>query len=59
MASTLDTHTSQQDKLDDATVVAVVDAAELKAAETDPRVSSFLKQADTYLAELERQGRNR
>jgi hypothetical protein len=40
-------------------VVAVIDSAEFEAAENDPRVRSFLKEADAYLTELERQGRNR
>ncbi len=39
--------------------VAVVDAAEFKAAQQDQRVRSFLAEADAYLAELEQQGRNR
>jgi hypothetical protein len=60
MASTLHTHTaSQRQDLHEETVVAVVDTAELKAAQNDPRVRSFLKEADAYLAELEQQGRNR
>ncbi len=60
MASTLPTHTAsrQQDHHEEA-VVAVVDAAELDAAQNDPRVRSFHEEADAYLAELERQGRNR
>jgi hypothetical protein len=41
------------------TIVAVVDTAELQAAQNDPRVRSFLKEADAYLAELGQQGRNR
>lgn len=60
MASTLPTYTAtQQQDLHEETVVAVVDTAELKAAQNDPRVRSFLKEADAYLAELEQQGRNR
>jgi hypothetical protein len=60
MASTLPTYTAplQHDLHEDA-VVAVVDAAELAAAQSDPRVRSFHEEADAYLAELERQGRNR
>jgi hypothetical protein len=57
MASTLDT--SQQHELGQETVVAVVDAAEFEAAQSDPRVRAFLDEADAYLAELEQQGRNR
>lgn len=37
----------------------VIDAAELEAAQNDPRVRSFHNEADAYLEELERQGRNR
>jgi hypothetical protein len=60
MASTLKPHTaSQRHNLDNEAVVAVIDAAEFKAAQNDPRVRSFLKEADAYLAELEQQGRNR
>jgi hypothetical protein len=60
MASTLNPHTkSQRQDLDDEAVVAVIDAAEFEAAQNDPRVRSFLKKADAYLAELEQQGRNR
>jgi hypothetical protein len=59
MASTLDTHTANRtdDPSDD--VVAVIDPAELKAARQDPRVRSFVAEADAYLNELEQQGRNR
>jgi hypothetical protein len=39
--------------------VAIIDAAELKAAQKDPRVRSFLDEADAYLTDLEQQGRNR
>jgi hypothetical protein len=60
MASTLPTYTAtRQHDLPEETVVAVVDAAELAAAQSDPRVRSFHEEADAYLAELERQGRNR
>lgn len=60
MASTLPAYTAthQQDPHEE-TVVAVVDTAALKAAQNDPRVRSFLQEADAYLAELEQQGRNR
>jgi anti-sigma factor ChrR (cupin superfamily) len=40
-------------------ILAVIDTAEFEAARTDPRVRSFLTEADAYLAELEQQGRNR
>jgi hypothetical protein len=60
MASTPHTQTAtQQQELHEETIVAVVDTAELQAAQNDPRVRSFHKEADAYLAELERQGRNR
>ena len=39
--------------------VAAIDAAEFEEAQRDPRVRDFLAQADRYLAELERAGRNR
>ena len=59
MASTLDTHTtSQRNDLPDE-IVAVIDTAEFEEARRDPRVRSFLTEADAYLAELEQQGRNR
>jgi hypothetical protein len=58
-ASTLDTHTtSQRHDLPDE-IVTVIDTAEFEAARQDPRVRSFLTEADAYLAELEQQGRNR
>lgn len=59
MASTLDTHTSERHAFSEETVVAVVEAAEFEAARNDPRVRSFLDEADAYLVELEQQGRNR
>ncbi len=59
MASTLDTHTTRQQQDLDEEIVAVVDRAEFEAAQQDPRVRSFLAEADTYLVELEQQGRNR
>jgi hypothetical protein len=43
----------------DPSVAAVIDAEELSEAQRDPRVAAFLEEADAYLAELERQGRNR
>jgi hypothetical protein len=33
--------------------------AKFEAARQDPRVRSFLTEADAYLVELEQQGRNR
>jgi hypothetical protein len=59
MASTLDTHATSQGEDLPEEVVAVVDAAELEAASHDPRVRSFLTEADAYLVELERHARNR
>lgn len=59
MASTLDTHTTSRQDPHEETVVAVVEPAELEAAQNDPRVRAFLDEADAYLAELEQQGRNR
>lgn len=38
---------------------AVIDAVEFEEARRDPRVQDFLARADSYLAELERAGRNR
>lgn len=58
MASALDTHTSQRQDPQEK-VAAVVDAADLESARRDPRVKAFLADADAYVAEVERQGRNR
>ena len=59
MASTLpQRQVSNGERLRDEPYAATVDAAELHAAQRDPRVRSFLEEADAYLAELERQGRN-
>jgi hypothetical protein len=58
MASTLDTHTTSQGQDPPEEIVAVIDAAELETARSDPRVRSFLAEADAYLVELEQQGRN-
>ncbi|HLI31415.1 MAG TPA: hypothetical protein VKU89_01570 [Solirubrobacteraceae bacterium] len=41
------------------TVVASVEEAELTAAQKDSRVQIFLAEADEYLADLDRRGRNR
>jgi hypothetical protein len=38
---------------------AVIDATELEESRRDPRVRSFLTEADAYLVEIEQQGRNR
>lgn len=38
--------------------VALIDADELEAARRDPRVHAFLEDADAYLADLARQGRD-
>lgn len=59
MASTFDTHTTSQGQDLPEEIVAVIDTAEFAAARQDPRVRSFLTQADAYLVELEQQGRNR
>lgn len=58
MASTLDTHTTSQRHDLPEEVVAVIDATEFEAARQDPRVRSFLTEADAYLVEVEQQGRN-
>jgi hypothetical protein len=59
MASTLpQRQVSKRDSLHDEPFVATIDAAEFDAAQRDPRVRAFLEEADAYLAELERQGRN-
>jgi hypothetical protein len=58
MASALDTHAGQLHGPPEE-VAAVVDADELEVARHDPRVKAFLADADAYLAEVERQGRNR
>jgi hypothetical protein len=59
MASTLDTHTTRERQDLQEEIVAVIDTAEFEAAREDPRVRSFLAEADAYLVELEQQGRNR
>lgn len=55
MASTLDTHTTSQRQDLPEEIVAVIDTAEFEAAKQDPRVRSFLEEADAYLVELEQQ----
>lgn len=37
----------------------MIDAAEFEEAQRDPRVRAFLEEADEYLVDLKRQGRNR
>jgi hypothetical protein len=59
MASILDTHTTSQEQDLPEEIVAAIDAAEFEMASQDPRVRSFLTEADAYLVELEQQGRNR
>lgn len=61
MASTLDkpaTFVRREDAPPGA-VVAVVIADELQAAKHDPRVRSFIEEADAYLVALDQQDRNR
>jgi hypothetical protein len=61
MASTLDTPARFLPREDSPAkaVVAIVAADEFKEAKRDPRVRSFLNEADAYLAALEQEGRNR
>lgn len=61
MASTLDTPATFRPCKEPSTggVVAVVAVDELQAAKRDPRVRSFLDEADAYLVALEQQDRNR
>jgi hypothetical protein len=59
MASILDTHATSQGQDLPEEIVAVIDAVEFETARQDPRVRSFLTEADAYLVELEQQGRNR
>lgn len=40
-------------------VAAVVDADELEEARRDPRVRTFLDEADSYLADLQREDKDR
>lgn len=58
MASTLDTHTANRPEEPPGETVAVIDETELEAARRDPRVRSFLAEADAYLVEFERQRRD-
>jgi hypothetical protein len=60
MASTTDTtppSAVEPDPLSGA--AAVITEEDLEAARRDPRVQAFLEEADAYVAELDRQGRNR
>jgi hypothetical protein len=61
MASTLNTSATflQREDAPAVGVVAVLSADELQAAKRDPRVRSFLDEADDYLVALEQQDRNR
>lgn len=61
MASTLNTPATflQREDAPAVGVVAVLSADELQAAKRDPRVRSFLDEADDYLVALEQQDRNR
>lgn len=59
MASLLHRQTTRRRDALHEEVVAVIDAAEFEEAQRDPRVCTFLEEADEYLADLERQGRNR
>lgn len=54
MATTTKTSIEHEER----SVAAVIDAEELEEARHDPRVESFLAEADAYLAELEAQGRS-
>ena len=58
MASALSKASASQRQPQDESMVAVVDEAEFEAAQHDPRVRAFLNEADAYLADLERHGRN-
>ncbi|HEX3874465.1 MAG TPA: hypothetical protein VHW26_09995 [Solirubrobacteraceae bacterium] len=55
--ATLQGRTTSQPQDPDQNVVAVVDAAELEAAKREPGVRALLRDADAYLADLERRGR--
>jgi hypothetical protein len=59
MASTLDTHTATHGQDLPEEIAAVIDTREFEAARQDPRVRSFLTEADAYLLKLEQQDRNR
>jgi hypothetical protein len=59
MTSIRDTHATSEQHVLPEEIVAVIDAAQFEAARQDPRVRSFIAEADAYLVELEQQGRNR
>lgn len=59
MASQLETDTARYRRPSHEDAVAVIEEADLVAARKDPRVAAFLEESDAYLADLERQGRNR
>jgi hypothetical protein len=54
MASTLD----KQQSAEDTAAVATIDERELREASEDPRVRAFFEEAEEYVRELEREGRN-
>jgi hypothetical protein len=58
MASILDTNTKDQQPNLHEEIVAVVDAQEFDEARRDPRVRTFVAEADAYLAAIERHARN-
>lgn len=59
MALTSDIRAVREREQRDDLVVAVVDVEELEAARRDPRVRAFHEEADSYLADLQREGRDR
>jgi hypothetical protein len=62
MASTISTPVTFQrrdESVGESSVVAVVMVEELEEAQRDPRVRSFLDEADSYLVALEQHDRNR
>lgn len=56
--ATLEGRTTSQPQELDQNVVAVVDAVELEAAKREPGVRALLSDADAYLVDFERRGRN-
>jgi hypothetical protein len=56
MASTLENSNDHAHVTEPA---AVIDAAEFEEAQRDPRLRRLIDEADSYLAELEKAGRNR
>jgi hypothetical protein len=57
MASTLDRQIADDSLARDEHVV-VIDAEALEAARRDPRVHAFFAEAESFVQELEREGRN-